>query len=473
MFEVLMQIYQSQGYSARDAAGSIVENNIYGLDIDKRAAQLAYFAVMMKARQYDRRFLTREIKPHVFNIEESNSINKTQFKYLGARLSETEKNKAITQLDRLLYQLQDAKEFGSILEVDNLNWDLLYEYVKSNNVAGQLTIDSVGIDETQDEILKLIDVGKILANKYDIAITNPPYMGGTGMDTKLIDFVKEKYDKYKTDLYSVFIRRCETFTKNKAFFAMITQHGWMFLSSFEKMRDECLKNCVINMTHLGARAFDERGGEVVQTVSFVFRKGYCDRYQAKYVRLVDYSGENNKKYEFSNSKNYYTAIQNNFMSIPGHPYAYWSSKSILNAFSNANALSDIAEPRQGVKTLNNELFLKMWFEVAQNKVFYNCASIEESVRSKKKWFPYNKGGTYRKWYGNNDYLVNWENDGKLMKALAVKKYHSVTRTITNISYFFKPGLTWSSLSSGNISLRAFGKGYIFDSKGSSMYFKMI
>ena len=470
LFDVLMQIYESQGYTQRDAARLILEKNLYGLDIDTRAAQLAYFAVLMKARQYDRRILTRGIQPHVFAIAESNGFNIAQLRYFGAGLNDLEKKNAQNHVKSLLDDLHDAKEYGSILNIEGYDWNLLRRFAGSADVVGQMSLDSIGIDDTQKKLIELINTGEALSQKYMTCVTNPPYMGGTGMDDKLITFIKNKYDNSKTDLYSVFIERCIEFSHKNAFTAMITQHGWMFLSSFEKMRGDCLNSSVVNMAHLGPRAFDEIGGEVVQSATFVLRKTTCNAYTAAYVRLVSYPSENGKEKGFLNKKNIFYSNQSNFLRIPGKPYAYWSSEAIISAFSKAEPLSSIAEPRQGVKTLNNDLFLKLWFEVASENVEYNCSSIEESVSTGKKWFPYNKGGSFRKWYGNNDYLVNWENDGHDMKKLAVEKYHSVTRTITNISYFFLPGLTWSSLSSGNISLRAFDKGFIFDSKGSSMFF---
>lgn len=473
MFDVLMDIYESAGYDKREAAFEIVEHNIHGLDIDQRAYQLAYFAVMMKGRGYNRRFLRgRDGKPEpkVYAIVESNEINRNHLQFFGTHLSEMERNLAVMQIEGLLDTFKDAREYGSILNVDACDWNVLERFVDDLGTAGQISFESVGSEETQEHIRKLVRVAKNLGQKYDAVVTNPPYMGGTGMDDKLITFIKKYYDNSKTDLYSVFIERCFEYTKDKSFTAMITQHGWMFLSSFERMREDTLKNCIVNMAHLGPRAFDEIGGEVVQSVSFVARKLYLNSYNANYVRLIDYLGENAKKSEFADRDNYCVSTQENFLRIPGKPYAYWSSEEIIGAFSKATALSTIAEPRQGVKTLNNDLFLKLWFEISPEKASYNCSSIEESVTCKKKWFPYNKGGSYRKWYGNNEYLVNWENDGQAMKELAIEKYHSVTRTITNISYFFLPGLTWSSLSSGNISLRAFDKGFIFDSKGSSMFF---
>lgn len=469
-FDVLMKIYESYGYSKQDAAKSIVEKNLYGLDIDNRAYQLAYFAVLMKARQYNKKILNEQITCHVYAIQESNDVDRDQLKYCGTGMSGLEKNTAKLQLEELLDTFIDAKEYGSILNVGNYNWKLLREFVRNVDASGQMSVDTIGIELTIEHLEVAISIGEAMAGKYECVITNPPYMGGTGMSDKLIKFIKDNYVNSKTDLYSVFIDKCLKMVKINTFCAMITQHGWMFLSSFEKMRKDISKKHIVNMIHLGARSFDEINGEVVQTTAFVLRNSTNNDYLAKYSRLTEFIGESDKEKAFHNNGNIYLSNQNNYFRIPGNPIAYWSSESVINTFLKAKPLSEIAEPRQGVKTLDNNLFLKLWHEIRFENISFDNADLDSAIKSKKKWFPYNKGGSYRKWYGNNDYVVNWENDGFEMKKLAVKKYGSVTRTITNISYFFKPGLTWSSLSSGNISLRAFNAGYIFDSKGSSMFF---
>lgn len=268
-FEVLMQIYEVQGYSERDAAQLIVRKNLYGLDIDKRAAQLAYFAVMMKARQYDRRFFTREIQPKVFAIEESNDINREQLKYFGFNMSELERSMAETQMLRLLDMLKDAKEYGAILNIEPLNWKLLYQYTGNVEFDGQVSFDSIGIEDTAEKLRRLVETAATMSQEYDIVCTNPPYMGMSNLSTKVNDLVKKYYPDSKADLFAVFIERCGEMVRTNGYQAMITMHSWMFLSSFEKLRLKILKNRdIVNMAHLGARAFEEIGGEVVQTTSF-------------------------------------------------------------------------------------------------------------------------------------------------------------------------------------------------------------
>ena len=250
-FDVLMQIYESQGYTQRDAANSIIEHNLYGLDIDDRAYQLAYFAVMMKARKYDRRFLTKEIKPKLYAIKESNEINKNHLKYFGNSLSDIEKNLATSQVEYLIDTYIDAKEYGSILNVDDCNWELLYRFIEDFNIEGQMSLDSVGAEDTKKSLKELIPIAHTMAQKYDVVITNPPYMGGSGMNTKVSNYVKKHYSDSKSDLFAVFMERGFEITKDLGYMAMITMQSWMFLSSYEKMREKLLKDYSIStMAHL-------------------------------------------------------------------------------------------------------------------------------------------------------------------------------------------------------------------------------
>ena len=417
-FDVFMQIYENAGWSAREAAQSIVENNIYGLDIDDRAAQLSYFAVMMKARQYDRRIFTRGVRPNVYAIQESNGINQNQLKYFGAELDEMERNTAIMQIEGLLDTLTDAKEYGSILNVDEYDWDLLRRFVNSMDVDGQISFDTYGLDETAEKLKELIEIGAIMAQKYEVVATNPPYMGSRGgMNPQLYKVVNECYPDSKADLYSVFIEKCSCLVCKKGFQAMITQQGWMFLTSFDKLREKLLNMDIISLLHLGARAFDEIGGEVVQTASFVFRKSDFKKYIATYCRLLDGKSENEKQCIFFEKTNRFYVSKEKFNVLSEKSIAYWLSSNMFAAFSNCE-LGKIAKPRQGMATSDNNRFLRLWNEVDWNKVELSAQNEEQAIKSAKKWFPYNKGGGFRKWYGNNDYLINWENNGQEIKALA-------------------------------------------------------
>ena len=470
-FDVLMQIYESAGYSQRDAAKSILEHNIYGLDIDDRAYQLAYFAVMMKARQYNRRILNGENTCHVYAIQESNSINRAHLKYFGAGMDDIEKNAAKMQLEGLLDTLTDAKEYGSILNVESYNWDLLRRFVAAENTDGQISMDSVGVEDTAEQLNRLIDIGETMAQKYWVTCTNPPYAGTSNLSAKVNNFVKKNYPDSKVDLFAVFIERCRAMTADNGYQAMITQHSWMFLSSFEKLREKMMLTETVNMAHLGARAFEEIGGEVVQTTAFVRCVNHIDDYKGTYCRLIEPTSQQGKEEMFLAGENRYTANQDDFGKIPGGAIAYWTSDAMLKAFSN-QILYDVARPRQGMATTNNDLFLRLWSEVSFKKMGLGCTSQEEALETKKKWFPVTKGGAFRRWYGNFDYVVNYENSGKTIcdyiDTTPGVKVKSNGRVINRDLYFHK-GMTWSTIASGPFGMRYVPNGFIFETKGSMCF----
>ena len=356
-FDVLMQMYEDAGYNQRDAAKSILENNLYGLDIDDRAYQLAYFAVMMKARQYNRRILNGETTCQVYAIQESNNINRTHLKYLGAGMDDLEVNTARVQVEGLLDTLRDAKEYGSILKVESYNWELLRRFVSAADAGDQVTLDSAGLEVTVAQLLTLIDIAETIAQKYDVVVTNPPYMAISNGDARLNEYVKKNYPDSKADLFAVFIECCSAMTEQNRYQAMITQHSWMFLSSFEKLRKKLLRKDTINMAHLGPRAFEEIGGEVVQTTSFVMRKSHVAEYKGTYCRLIDPPTQRGKEDMFLAGKNRYTAQQSNFSKIPGSPVAYWVSDLSFQCFA-AGLLSSYAETKQGFKTGDNQVTKK-------------------------------------------------------------------------------------------------------------------
>lgn len=470
-FDVLMQIYESAGYSQRDAAKSILEHNIYGLDIDDRAYQLAYFAVMMKARQYNRRILNGENTCHVYAIQESNSINRAHLKYFGAGMDDIEKNAAKMQLEGLLDTLTDAKEYGSILNVESYNWDLLRRFVAAEDTDGQISMDSVGVEDTAEQLNQFIDIGETMARKYWVTCTNPPYAGTSNLSANVNNFVKKNYPDSKADLFAVFIERCRQMTGNNGFQAMITQHSWMFLSSFEKLREKMMLTETVNMAHLGARAFEEIGGEVVQTTAFVRCANHVEGYKGTYCRLIEPTSQQGKEEMFLAGENRYTANQDDFGKIPGGAIAYWTSDAMLKAFSN-QILYDVARPRQGMATTNNDLFLRLWSEVSFKKMGLGCTSQEEALETKKKWFPVTKGGAFRRWYGNFDYVVNYENSGKTIcdyiDTTPGVKVKSNGRVINRDLYFHK-GMTWSTIASGPFGMRYVPNGFIFETKGSMCF----
>lgn len=465
MFDVLMQIYQSRGYRDRDAAISIVEHNLYGLDIDERAAQLAYFAVMMKARQYDRRFLSRGIQPHIYAIEESNGLS-TWKAFSGSDFGQLALDQTyIAQADELIDLFHDAKEYGSILKVEPTDYDNLQDYLEEIRQKGSENIlFAAWSAEMADKMPKLIRQAKLLSKKYDVVVTNPPYMGSSGMDAKLSKYVKDNYPDSKSDLFAVFIEQCGAMIKPNDYQAMITQHAWMFLSSYEKLREKILQKMIVNMAHLGPRAFEEIGGEVVQTTSFVLRNEFSNGYQGEYCRLIEPTTQQGKEAMFLSAQNRYVSQQENFAKIPGSPVAYWASKLLMDDFKIGKPLGELSKPRQGMATTNNNRFLRLWFEI--KNIGFNYQNIKETTDCKYKWFPYNKGGSYRKWYGNNDYVVNWYNNGQELKDFTKD---APGGRMNNVEFYFKPSISWSKISSGLFSSRFFLNGFIFDVSGCSVF----
>ena len=455
-FEVLMQIYESVGYSQRDAAKSILEHNLYGLDIDDRAYQLAYFAVMMKARQYNRRILNGENTCHVHAIQESNPINRAHLKFFGAGLSDLEKNTAKMQLDGLLDILTDAKEYGSILNVPEYNWELLRRFVGGIDDEVQISLESAGVEQTAEELQKLIDLGETMARKYWVSCTNPPYAGTSNLSARVNNFVKKNYPDSKADLFAVFIERCRTMTADNGFQAMITQQAWMFIASYENFRKKLLKCSIVNMTHLGAHAFDEIQGEVVQTVSFVLNNNYIGGYKGSYVRLLDEKNENAKRLAFLQKKEGIILEQNMFAQIPRYEYVYWASEALIADFKKYKKVRDFCTVRNGLTTGDNDRFLRIWFEI-------------DSRKTNQKWFPCNKGGTFRRWYGNRDYLINWEDNGYDLKHFYDVRTKKLRSTLRNIDFNFKKSIVVGHVASGDLPYRLVNCGAISESAVNSIY----
>lgn len=471
-FDVLMQIYESAGYSQRDAAKSILEHNIYGLDIDDRAYQLAYFAVMMKARQYNRRILNGENSCHVYAIQESNSINRAHLKYFGAGMDDIEKNAAKMQLEGLLDTLTDAKEYGSILNVESYNWDLLRRFVAAEDTAGQISMDSVGVEDTAEELQKLIDLGETMARKYWVTVTNPPYMGE--LNKTLQDFAKKVYPNSKHDLCSIFIEKCLEMVKNNAYVAMITQNAFMFLSRYEKLRKSLLQYQFVNLAHLGARAFDSIGGEVVQTSTFCIRKASGTQYIGSYERLVEYQSETEKKNAFLKKEKIYHCKNDVFEVIPKAPMTYWVSKNVLKMFE-LKRLDEYADPRVGMFTTDNDKYLREWWEPDKTDIGFDYKEKSVAYASDIKWFPYNKGGGFRRWYGNIDLVVFWQHGGEEIKKVVLKKYPYLKGNYDFVlktdNPYYHPGITWSGLTSGSNSFRLCGNGFLFDTNKGAMIFE--
>ena len=463
LFDVLVRIYEDYGYTAREAAASIVQNNLWGLDIDDRAAQLAYFAVMMKARQYDRRFFTREVQPHVYAIQESNGIHRDHLHYLGRGMSDIERNNARNQMNALLDEFIDAKEYGSILQPGEYDWALLSRFVADTTPEQQVTFDESGVETTQAQLRLMIAQGQALAQKYHAVVTNPPYMGASNMNPMLSEFIKANYTDYKSDFFSVFVVRCSAMARNDGYCGFFTPYVWMFIQSYEKLRQYLYTNCTIEtLIQFEYSAFEEA---TVPVCTFTFQNRHIQK-KGCYLRLVDFRGgmevQRQKTLEAIENHDcgfYYEQSTDNFSKIPGAPVAYWASDTARAAYQFPN-MDQIAQPRHGLATSDNDRFLKLWHEVDAGK-----ASLVQRCDTTKKWFPMSKGGDFRRWYGNLDWVINYENDGKELKDYAISIYRCSSRTIQNRQFYFKIGLTWSALTSGGFSVRLQEEGALFGSGG--------
>ena len=460
-FDVLMQIYTSAGWDQREAAQSILKNNLYGLDIDDRAAQLAYFAVMMKARQYDRRLLTRGIQPNIYAFAESNGINRDQLKFFGWSMGDVERSKAFTQVEYLLDTFRDAKEYGSILSVDMLDWDLLYRFAGTVDYSDQISTDELNLETTKDALWNMVELGAVMAQKYDVVVTNPPYMAVSNAGAKVNDYVKKNFPDSKADMFAVFIERCGQMAKKNGYQAMITQHAWMFLSSFEKLRTKLLAVDIVNMAHLGARAFEEIGGEVVQTTSFVVRKSHIADYKGEYCRLIEPTSQQGKEDMFLAGENRYAADQSNFSKIPGSPVAYWVGEAFLDCFRNVS-LGEIVKSRQGLACGDVNHFRREWYEVFFSSIDLTSESVADFHSHGKTFAPINDGGEYRKWYGNNSSVLRFNKTS--YDALLTMGNHLPSREL-----YFHNGITWTAITTKKLSLRYFNKGFLFSNAGMAIF----
>lgn len=462
-FDVLMQIYSAQGYSERDAAKLIVEKNLWGLDIDRRAYQLAYFAVMMKARQYNRRILTSGIKPNLFVIDDNRALTPDIIAYIANGDS-----KMAADLRSISNDLTNAREYGSIINVQPVDFSGLIERI--GIIAESDELNLIAIENKRivcEKILPLVKQAQVLAQNYDVVCTNPPYMGTSSFpaplnrkkeDDKykplnLTEYIAKNYFDSKSDLFAVFIERCRNLIKQNGYQAMITQHAWMFLSSYEKLREKLMLSTTVNMAHLGARAFDEIGGEVVQTTAFVERKAHMNGYKGTYARLVGIVGENEKRDAFLSHQNLYVSCADNFSKIPGIPVAYWVSENFVRAFEKPKFFDYSISDGKNV-TGNNDKYLRMIWEVSNVDIGVN-----------KHWLKYLKGGEYRKWYGNIDYIIDWS-----LPARTHYRTDKVGRIIPEYLWY-KQAISWTLITSYKPSFRYKAEDMTFDGGGLCIFLK--
>ena len=459
MFDVLVQIYEAYGVDTRTAVASIVENNIYGLDIDDRAAQLAYFSVMMKACQYDKRFLRRKVQPHVYAIVESNHVDPNAVDYFcngDTKLKEA--------MDTIISELHDAKEYGSILTVTPQDWSALYdrfaEIVEDINISREAALR---------ELLPLVQVAEALSQKYDTVVTNPPYRALADCSNKLNDYVKKDYPDSKSDLFAVFIESCSKMTKKVGYQAMITQHAWMFLSGFIKLRAKLQSTDIINMAHLGPRAFEEISGEVVQTTSFVMRKSNIIKYLGTYVRLVKANSQDAKEEMFLSGINRFHTSKITFTRIPEEPIVYWLPEKALLPYNNAAVLlGDVAAPCAGLATGDNNTVQRYWYEVVFKNIGFGVQDVSETEHRTEKWYPCNSSGDFRKWYTDNLMVVNWQHNGKEIKNFRNAAGKLAARPQNTVRYF-KEGLTWNKLSTSRFAVKYKAPGFVFDDTSRSAF----
>ena len=468
-FDVLMEIYREVGYSDRDAALSIVENNLFGMDIDKRAYQLAYFAVMMKARSYNRRALTKGISNNLAVVEESNSIDKFACNGLT---TDNEQNKIG---EYLVEAYKDAQEIGTLQTIAKKDYKEFVEYL--NNVessAGQIDLFSTAwLNDTLPQMVQLAKQAEIMSNKYAVVCTNPPYMNK--LEGQLKKFVVDNYKAYSGDLFSVFIYRNFDYCKADGYSAFMTPFVWMFIKTYEALRTYIIdKMSITTLVQMEYSAFEEA---TVPICSFVLKNGKATE-KSLCFRLSDFKGgmevQKQKVLEAITDKDcgyFYEANIKEFNKIPNEPIAYFVSDIMFKIFENSQSVATYGNTREGMATGSNDLFMRYWFEVEKNRMKTNCKTRDNAVQSSCKWFPYNKGGDYRKWYGNDEYVVNWYNDGFEIMNFKDEKTGRIRSHNYNLDYIFRQGISWTALSSGNFGCRYSSQGKLADSKGSMLYLK--
>ncbi|MEF2522767.1 BREX-1 system adenine-specific DNA-methyltransferase PglX [Vibrio mimicus] len=471
VYEVLREIYLERGYRLREIPELILTKNIYGLDIDDRAAQMAAFAVLMKAREDDKRIFSRDIMLNIHSIQSTENLNidqiwadldldgNKQTGSMGDLFAESQlelveasaENKVYLDLLRYLKkQFIDAKNLGSLVEVDSQNLEPLTAL--QEKLAEKLLGNEPTTREAAQALLPIVEQAVVLATKYDVAIANPPYMGSKGMNAALKDFAKKSYPNSKSDLFAIFMERVFNFLKENGYNAQVNMQSWMFLSSFEKMRESLLDTkTIITMAHLGARAFGQISGEVVQTTAWVLSKYHISKFVPSFFRLVEGKEADKKNSLLKKDYLFASTTQSDFKKIPGSPIAYWLNRIIIESFSKTGALGDDLPVRGGMTTADNDRFVRLWHE------------INNSEQDKKKWVPYNKGGEYRKWYGNQNWVVLWNDDGAEIKATG-------RASVRSEELYFHEMIGWTDITSfSQLGVRYYPKGFIFDASGPSLF----
>ena len=474
-FDLLYEIYIENGFTRNEIPRIILENNLYGLEIDDRAYQLASFSLVMKALQYDNRFLTKirrqKLSMNIAAIQETNNMPKNTIRVLSGEDSGV----FYDSVERFFNQYQNAKTYGSLIKTDIKDTSFIED--KVNKIIDQPLDDILITEEVNyitNEVTKLVEQNKILSTKYDVLVMNPPYMSSSSMNDVLKKFINKEYPRSKSDMFATFMDM-DHLLNDKALYAAINMNSWMFLSSYEKLRNHIVSSKQIDsMLHLGTRAFQEIGGEVVQTTAFILRNYQVQDFSGTYIRLVDFhnsvlKSEKAKEALANPGVTYrYTFDQNNFKEIPGSPIAYWASDNLISNFLEGDRLADLITPKQGLATADNNRFLRLWWETDFDQIKFDTKSVVESKNSGYKWVPYNKGGKRRQWYGNYDYLVNWENNGEEIRNFTDSNGKLRSRP-QNTDYYFKEAVTWPLITSGGFSIRYRSSGSIHDVSGMSAF----
>lgn len=453
-YKVLKAIYEERGYRSRDIPQLILEKNLYGLDIDDRAAQLAGFALLMLAREDDRRIFGRELKLNVLAVQESKHID-LDSNWRDAELPEDDTYKMAQDV---WHRFEQGKTFGSLIDIPASYESGLKALL--DDLYGIASQGGMLQKPAAQELLTIVNQALVLSQRYDAVVANPPYMGRSYYNKDLKKFVDNRFEIVKENIFSVFMERAFMLLTPAGVNAQINMHAWMFISRFEKYRDNLLKKHSLgSMLHLGPNAFPEISGEVVQNTAFIYANNFIDGYLSTIYRLVD--GDTDKKeVDFLEGREKHTFDCLNFLNIDGAPFVYWASPSIYDAFNNFHTAGNHIETREGLATANNDLFLRSWYEVNDKSV-----ANEHANKEQKKWFPYNKGGGERRWYGYLDLLVNWENDGKDVRNNIDPITGRIRSHNYNGEYAYREGFTWSGISSAGFSVRYVPQGYMFDAKG--------
>ncbi|ARF16732.1 BREX-1 system adenine-specific DNA-methyltransferase PglX [Sporosarcina ureae] len=465
MFDVLHEIYSQCGYTEREIPRLIIEKNLYGLDIDDRAYQLASFSVVMKAMQYNKRFM-RSIEReglvlNLASIQETNKLTDEEVAFLAGEHT----GEKFDEMQNYIEQFKHAKAIGSLLKLESYDTSFLHERLTAIEQQVGNLFELEMKDRTLELFRCLIKQSSLMDQKYDVFITNPPYAGNRYLSKEVTTYLNANYPNVKSDLYSAFMEYSFRSTKPNGQLGFITPFVWMFISSYEHIRNIIVKEK--NISSLIQLEYNGFEAAMVPVCLFTLRNYHVD-VSGEFIKLSDFTGIENQPIKTleavqNPSVSYrYSCKQNQFSKISGSPIAYWVSDKVRTLFENSIKLGEIASPRKGNSTSNNNLFLRLWHEVDINTVNFNKTKIVKEETKINRWFPYNKGGGYRKWYGNNEYLIDWKNDAEEIRKIP-------TAVIANYNYFMKPGLTWSTITSSNFSIRKFGEGFIFDNGGCCLY----